>query len=59
MTPEQEKILVDTVERLTVLVQLIDWQALNKRSTDAAGELNNRLCDTFPWLLEEKSSVDV
>jgi len=52
MTPEQEKALVNTVERLTVLIQQINWQALPKRLTDEAGQLNMELCEAFPWLKE-------
>ncbi len=56
MTPEQEKVLVDTVEQLTVIIQHIDWQALRKDHTDHAGELNMELSDAFPWLREEPPS---
>lgn len=56
MTPEQEKVLVNAVERITVLIQHIDYQALRKAEIDRAGELNMALCDAFPWLREEPPS---
>jgi len=50
---EQARVLVETVERLTVIVQHINWQALPKHQTDRAGMLNYDLCNAFPWLKED------
>ncbi len=56
MTPEQEKVLVETVERVLVIIQHINWEALPKVQTDRAGMLDHDLCNAFPWLREEPSS---
>ncbi len=53
MTPEQEKVLVETVERVLVIIQHIDWQAWHQDQRVRAGMLDHDLCNAFPWLREE------
>jgi len=60
VTGEQERVLVETVERLTVLTQEITtraWEALGTGSpiTRDAAELNLKLCEAFPFLKSEAS----
>lgn len=67
MTPEQEKVLVETVEKLTISLQIVAtrleklWETYTQEPEMAAArksmiEANFVLCEAFPWLREEPTT---
>lgn len=53
MTEDQEKVLVEAVERITVVLQTLSYDAVPQAYRGDAAMLNLALCDAFPWLREE------
>lgn len=53
MTEDQEKVLVEAVERITVVLQTLSYDAIPQAYRGDAGMLNLALCDAFPWLRDE------
>ena len=63
LSPEQARALAESVERLSVAVQILALRTATVVGTqtsdevrEMAGKVNYEICDAFPWLRQESSS---